>query len=388
MSPVVAVLVACAALSPAVRAAAVPTLPAPAFTEVVAFATKTGFRGVVAWEATRPVVGSVAYGTNPDALNFTLQPLPGAPDTAQMVVINGLVAGTTYYYEVRDALSGVRSGVRSFRAANATTDWDGSIYTIDLLVQLDAQGLPPGVPGDQALSEIAAGMNVLAERVYDALDGHARLGNVLVTDTNLDYAANVPPAPLETPFAEACLTNQGNMSDVIFLTTVPFDSHTIAGLSISKFCTSVYLGRLGWLGKLWGNDLEVGYIAAHEMAHYAFDTPDLYGAAFGEGCRNLAWDGSLMHNTGGWKGNRWELTELDRNPTLTPCGHGNKPWSWDEVRRHYPNVPLNPNGPIDHVVDVLPRGNADGGALSIMILDREPASSTLRTYLPDDSLAG
>lgn len=370
-----AALVAAALLAaPAPAAAQEPAL----FTETIGFAAKTGFRGVFAWKATQPVVGVVHFGTDPDDLDQTAEPVPNEPDTAQMTVAQ-LLPGETYYWRVEDLLTGESSGVESFEATNSYTDWNGSAYTIDLLVQLDSQSLPPDIPADQALADIAAGVNVFAERVYDALDGYARIGKVLITDTNLDYAANIPF------FGAVCESETSNLADVLVQTTVPFDSHTFGGWSIDDPCISFYVGRIGQLVVPWEDDLHFGYVSTHELMHYAFNTPDLYPEVADADCRNLAWDGSLMHNTGGWNG-KWELSELDRNPTLTPCNHGTQPWSWDALRVRYTQVPLNPDGPIDHLFDDQARGNADGGALEIHVLDREPTASTLTTFTPDDQV--
>ncbi|MDX1503736.1 MAG: hypothetical protein R3325_15360, partial [Thermoanaerobaculia bacterium] len=355
----------------------------PLFLETVGFATKTGFRGVFAWSAAESVSGVVHYGTDPDNLTETVQPLPGGVDTAQMAVAQ-IVTGQRYYYQVEDLLTGARSEVGSFVARNAYNDWNGSIYTLDLLIQLDSQSLPEDIPSDQALADIAAGVNVFAERLYDALDGYARIGTVLITDTNTDY-------PLTTPFyGPVCDDEASNLADVLVQTTIPFDSHTWGGWSIDNPCIAFYVGRIGQLVIPWEDDLHFGYVSTHEMMHYAFNAPDLYGEGTVEeenpaDCRNLAWDGSLMHNTGGWAG-KWELTELDRNPTLTPCQHGSLPWTWDVLRTRYTEIPEFPNGPIDHMFDDLARGNADGDALQIYILDREPGASTLTAYTPDDQI--
>jgi hypothetical protein len=374
----------------------------PVFTQVIGFATKTGFRGVVAWEADSLVDGAVRYGTTEDGSGWqVVQPTVGAPDTAGMAVLEPLETGTTYYFQVFDEATGVASGVQTLEAKNAYTDWDeaSQSYTIDMLVQLDAEDLPPEVPGDQALADLAQGLSVFAERVYDATDRHVRIGNVLVTDTNLDYSANIPFLGPNAP--PGCEERGGNLADVLVQTTVPADSHTWAGWAIDQPCTSFYVGRLGWLRVptfMWEDDLDFASVAAHELAHYAFNSPDLYDPGnltqsapnYDDDqpfCKNLDWDGSLMHNSSGWNATlgRWELTELDRNPQLTPCDHGSEPWSWDVLRERYDKVPLNPLGPIDHVVDNLARGNDDGGALNIKLLDRTPGSSTLSGFDPDDS---
>ncbi|HEY3176926.1 MAG TPA: Ig-like domain-containing protein [Candidatus Polarisedimenticolia bacterium] len=354
------------------------------FTQTLGFATKTGFRGVFAWKSTQPVTGVVHYGLSPASLTQSAAPIPGAPDTAQMA-IGQLIRGETYYFQVEDTLTGQRSAISSFKATNAYTDWNGATYTLDLVVQLDLDSLPPDIPSDQALSDIAAGINVFAERVYDALDGYARIGKVLITDTDLDYSANVPAQGVPL-----CPSPESNLSDILVMTTVPFDSHTFGGFAIDNPCTNIYLGRIGQLVVPWEDDLHFGYTATHEMMHYGFNTPDLYfeGTAEEEipaDCRNLAWDGSIMHNTGGFTG-KWELTELDRNPTLTPCDHGSLPWSWDQLLARYTKIPAYPDGPIDDMFNDKARGNPDGGALEIYVLDREPGGSTLTAFTPDDQV--
>lgn len=365
------VILALALLTPAFASAQ------PVFTETVAFATKTGFRAVFAWSASQPVLGRVRYGTSPSALTQTVSPFPGAIDTSQMAVAQ-VQTGQTYYYQVEDALTGARSPIRSFSATNAYTEWNGSAYTIDLLVQLDLQSLPASIPHDLALEDIAAGINVFAERLHDALDGYARLGRVLITDTVLDY-------PLNPPFiAPACLNTMSSLADVLVQTTVPFDSHTFGGWAIDDPCTAFYVGRIGQLVVPWEDDLHFGYVSTHELIHYAFNAPDLYLLNSDADCINPDWDGSIMHNTGGFTGGQWTLTELDRNPDLTPCSHGTQPWSWDVLRERYTHVPLASAGPIDHGRADLARGNPDGGALEIWILNRELASSTLTRFIPAD----
>ena len=358
------------------------------FTRTLGFATKTGYRGVVAWQAAQPVVATVHYGTAPGALDLTA-PAPASPDSAGMLVLEGLEQGRVYYWQVEDLVSGERSVVKSFTSNNAYTDWNGAAYTIDLVVQLDTEAVPlVNVPHDLNLDDLAAGMNVFAERIYDATDGFVRIGNVLVTDTNVDYAANVPASPGSVVNGECTPTNY---ADVLVQTSVPFDSHTY-GYAIADACTSFYLGRLGQLVYEWQHDLHLGYVAAHELSHYALGAPDLYDTASGAvtdtGCINNELDLSLMNNTGAWDAaaHRWRLTEFDRNPTLTPCDHQHdSAYTWDRMRERYLGVPLLPDGPIEHIVDTNARGNEDGGALAVSILDREPGISTLTSYTPDDT---
>lgn len=58
---VLAALVAATALSTGISRAEDP----PLFTSMTGFATKTGARGVFAWQASQPVSGFVRYGTDP-----------------------------------------------------------------------------------------------------------------------------------------------------------------------------------------------------------------------------------------------------------------------------------------------------------------------------------
>lgn len=357
----------------------------PVFLETDGFATKTGFRGVFVWRTSQPVTGVVRYGESPEELTQSVSAVPGAPDTSQIAVVSNLVRGRTYYWQVEDTLTGVKSEIKSFEAKNAYTSWNGEVYTINMLVQLDLESLPPDIPHDLALQDIADGMNIFAERLYDALDGYARLGKVVITDTNLDYAVNQPFG--DPAGGVACDGENTTVADVVVQTTIPFDSHTWSGWAIDNPCIAFYVGRIGQLVVPWEDELHFGHVASHELMHYAFNSPDLYTV---EGpvtvdCRNLDWDGSLMHNTGGFVG-KWELTELDRNPTLTPCFHGNEPYSWDVLRTRYTEVPLNPDGPIQNMFDLEARGHPDGDGLSIWILDREPATSTLTAMAPDDTV--
>jgi hypothetical protein len=358
----------------------------PVFVETDGFATKTGFRGVFVWKATQAVAGVVHYGQSAAALDQSVSAVPGAPDTSGLAVASNLERGKTYYWQVEDTLTGVRSSVKSFEAKNAYTSWNGEVYTINMLVQLDTDSLPADIPHDLALKDIADGMNIFAERLYDALDGYARLGKVVVTDTNLDYAAYQPFG--DNLGGAVCDGQNTTVADVVVQTTIPFDSHTWSGWSIDNPCIGFYVGRIGQLVVPWEDELHFGHVAAHELMHYAFNAPDLYvvEGPVTKDCRNTDWDGSLMHNTGGFIG-KWELTELDRNPTLTPCNHGNEPYSWDVLRTRYTEVPLNPEGPIQNMFDLEAKGHPDGDGLQMYLLDRTPAASTLTRYQPDDTVA-
>ena len=374
------------------------------FSEVVGFAIKTGYRGVFTWQADGPVEAVVNYGTSPETLDQTVPAIANAPDEAGLAIANNLEIGRTYYFEVEDRLSGESSGVHSFRAANAWNAWDEATgsYTINMLVQLTTEELPPEVAGDQALAELSQGMSIFAERVYDATDGYVRIGKVLVTDTNLDYAVNVPfvwPTELfvEPPPTPAdCEDLDANLADVLVETAPPADSHTWSGFAIEKPCTSFYVGRMGWLripSFQWRSDLDFAATSTHELSHYAFNAPDLYTlpeAAPGDpDCRNVDWDGSLMHNTTRFdlSAGRWFMSELDRSQEVTPCEMGGQPFTWQTMTApgRYDRIPASAATTVEHVVDVKSRGNEDGGRLELLTLDREPGASSLSRFAPNDA---
>lgn len=352
------------------------------FQQVIGFSTKTGFRAVFAWQTDRPVSGLVEY-TVDGGEPRTARPLANARDTAQMAVVDGLEPGQRISYRIRDQLGDGASTERSFTAGNAYTSWNGSSYTLNALVQLDSKALPDGVPWDQGLGDLAAGISVMSERLYDAMDGYARMGVVLITDTVLNYPVNIPfgatanlgKAGCAPMFMDGTGAVGPTVADFLVQTSIPFDSHTYGGWMIDNPCIGFYIGRVGQLVAPWQDDLHIGYVMTHELMHYAFNAPDLYSLNSDADCKNLDWDGSLMYNEGGWNGSRWELTELDRNASATPCSHGTQPYTWDALRERYVRVPAAATP--QHIVDSAARGNANGGALEVWVLDNNPAGSRL-----------
>lgn len=368
-------------------------LSAAQFQNVLGMSTKTGFRAVFAWQADSLVSAVVDYQID-GGQTRTAIPLVNAVDRAQMVVVDGLQPGQTISYRVRDQLSGTTSSQNSFVAGNAYESWNGSHYQLNALVQLDSQALPDGIPFDLGVGDLAAGMQIVAERLYDAMDGYAQMGTVLVTDTVLNYPLNIPFG-VQAIFGDAGCNSTNldgigavghTLADFIVETSIPFDSHTFSGWMIDNPCVGFYIGRVGQLVVPWEDDLHLGYTMTHELMHYAFNAPDLYTLNSDADCRNLDWDGSLMHNTGGWTGQRWELTELDRDPISTPCDHGTQPYSWQALRERYDQIPQNATP--QNVVDTQARGNATGGSLEIWVLDHEPGNSRLCRYGTPDCFAG
>lgn len=373
---------------------------------VTGFATKTGYRLVFSWDADAPVNGYVEWGTEADALHGVARPPTEGPDTAGIAVVDvgQALVGETIHYRVVDGSTGKASDVHTLTAANGwTTNGTDGPHEIDLIVQVDSEALPSIVPVDQGLRDVSRAVDVMAERIWDATDEHIRIGDVIVTDTVLNYPANVPFGP-GACYAKEQVNGwevQHTIPDIIFQSSVPFDSHTYAG-AMSDPCTGIYMGRLGQLVVWWGSvtggveRLHVGQVLAHEMGHYAMGLPDLYPGP-GEAVSSAdCWDPNghditMMHTKFGWDGWKWEGTELDRNNTLTPCDYGSEDPSWPILANRYPGVPTlqeledDPNADPypnqdDSKADV-PMGNPDGGELDVYVLDNQPGSSKLVHYI-------
>lgn len=378
-------------------------------------ATKTGYRLVFAWDADAPVAGYAEWGFSSDDLDQVARPPSDGLDTAGLAVADIMPeqVGTTIHYRIVDNVTGQATEVDSFEATNGwTTSASDGAHEIDLLVQVDSEALPPEVPSDQGLREIAFGTDVAAERVWDGTDEHVRVDDVIVTDTALNYPANQPFGP------GICAENsqrvngwqvQHTLADVLVETSVPLDSHTYPK-AMEDPCTAIYMGRLGQIVVNWGGVggtafLHFGHVLAHELGHYAMDLPDLYtlepdakpdcwAGTSGTPGEDDNWDISMMHNDFGWDGSRWRGSEIDRNRTVTPCEYGNAAPSWPTLASLYPAVPtlesLKENGsakPVhsdsDHQVAV---GNPDSPSGSDgwdgLILDEEPVGSRLY-HAPD-----
>jgi hypothetical protein len=363
------------------------------------FAAKTGYRLVFFWSASAPVVPTVEWGYAEDALAFTASPPAARADTAGIVIVgvarSQVDPARSVHFRVVDGLSESASLVHSFSLGNAWRSGtaDG-VYELDLVVQIDSQDLPELMIWDQGLNELVNGMEVTAERIWDATDGYVRLGTVLVTDTVVNY-------PVHTPFAHVICGDPGSvyengLADVVIQSTLPFDSHTFAGQppAIDDPCTRIHLGRIGQLVVPWSGDLHFGAVLAHEIGHYAMGFDDLYPSSLtgnadcwvgtsGEPDNSAGrYDITMMHNQFGWSGGRWVGTELDRGPDHTPCNYSTGYASWPRLVQTYDKIPAaGRNG--DYLPDhsdsdyATARGNPDGGHLTIYVLDHEPGLSTL-----------
>ncbi|HVL48737.1 MAG TPA: PKD domain-containing protein [Candidatus Thermoplasmatota archaeon] len=389
------------------------TVAASSFWNVVdGFTTKTGYRLVFVWDTDAPIAGIVEWGYAPTSLTNVVRPLGNVVDSAQMAVFDvkrtDVVPGKAVYFRVRDVQSGQVSPVQSFPMGNAwKSDFSDGVYEINALVQIDTQSLPDNVPGDQSLVDLAKGIDVMAERVWDMTDGYVRLGKVLITDTLLNYPVNQNSGP------GICANSQNveghnvqhTIADFIIETAPPFDSHTWGGNPpvIDDECTGFYVGRAGWLrmgDNFWKGDLDVAATFVHELGHYAFGLDDLYDTDLltDDGCwvgvdappnnANGNWDISVMYNAiyfyGTETNGRWKGTELDR--ANTPCDRLGGRVSWTRLRDHYTGIPAlgrNGDGYPDHSDSDYrkPRGNPDGDRLDIKILDHEAGGSKVNHWL-------
>ncbi|HVF53569.1 MAG TPA: hypothetical protein VNC78_08160 [Actinomycetota bacterium] len=358
------------------------------FTRVVAFPIKTDFRIAVAWETTGPVEAVVRYGRSPSQLTETVTPEGVAAAPSQLVFIDVDPGQGDVYLQVEDLATGDKTPIQRVVPKNSYRSYDKQrrMYTVNLAIWLDGENSPaPGLDADLGL--IAEGVNVMAERVYDALDGSVRIGQVVIADAPVGRAPHVRTFQYEE---QACAESGTIGADVVFMTAFPSSSEVNGKWTIDDPCGVVYLGRVGPYGGQWSDELLLGGIMTHELMHYAFGLADQYPKPEGIGdgdasCTNEQFDLSLMNIAPRYVRNRWEYTELDRNAEDTPCDHGTVSWSWPTLTERYVKVPTPvPNIP-ERIVDDLAKGNPDGGALEIWILDHLPGQgATLTTHSPQD----
>ncbi len=368
------------------------------------FATKTGFRLVFNWDTEEPITGVVRWGFQEDELDRITLPFASGVDSAQIAItdIDRSDIGNTVYWRVQDQATGMMSPVKSFSATNAwTSEAEDGIYEIDAVMQLDSKSLPDGMSSTEGLEFLSNSMDVFAERIWDATDGYVRIGTVLVTDTVLNNPAYLPsgfPLSCAPGMSESPVPMQHTLADFIVQTTVPFDSSTWGpNPMIDNPCTGFYVGRLGQLVIPWGDDLHMASVLAHEFGHYGFGFADLYPVLTSTAnCVNNEFDISMMHNSGGWTGSQWRLSQIDRGPDFTPCNYGNQPASWPILVQRYDRIPLegrfdDPEHPQYGQPDrsigdpTQARGNPDGGALDIFIMDHVPGASSIRHYVESES---
>lgn len=356
------------------------------FTKVVAFPIKTDFRVVVAWQTDRPIEAVVRYGSSPSQLTKTALPagIPAAPSQMAFVDVD---RGQGVYLAVEDVGTGEQTPIQHVVPRNSYRSYDkrASAYTVNLALWLDSEA-SPGASPDADLQLIAEGVNVMAERVYDALDGDVRIGKVLISDAPI---GRTPHARTFQYDATACEESRTIGADVILMTAFPSSSETNGRWMIDDPCGAVFLGRLGPYGSIWQNELDLGGIMTHELMHYAFGLADQYPKPDGVGdgdadCINDLFDMSLMNKIPTYSGDRWTFTELDRNADDTPCDHGTVAWSWPTLITRYRKVSNpSPNVPAG-IVDRLAKGNPDGGALEIWLLDHAPGrGAVLNPYAPE-----
>ncbi|HLF16169.1 MAG TPA: PKD domain-containing protein, partial [Candidatus Thermoplasmatota archaeon] len=384
---------------------------------VTGFATKTGFRMVFAWDSDEPILPLVEWGYRLDELTRVAHPVGDAVDTAGIVFLDNDERPegnkTVVYFRFVDESGGAfatvppdPSPIQSFVLGNAMqSDTHDDAYEVNLVVALDSEALPSDVPADLGLKDLVEGIDIFAERVWDYTDGYLRIGEVLLMDRVNSYPTG-PVDDVEGAAGPVCVpaTIQQNgaqysrsLPDVIIETVPPFDSHTkknaVGPPMITNYCYGAYLGREGWLYANPWTPEDLGAVLAHEFGHYALNLDDLYrtqlpgdkGATCWEGTGGPPggggnWDISVMHNGFRWDGERWVGSELDS--LQTPCSWGGATPSWTLFNEWYPEVPLmrNGNGRPNHFDSdyQLLKGNPDGGALDVYLLDREPGLSKLQ----------
>jgi len=162
------------------------TLRIPPFSisNIVATPTKIGNAAVITWDTDVPTTNNiVVYGQSSSP---STNSSPGLDNVNNhVVVISGLTPNSTYYYQVGVTYLGLQyvSSVNTFTARNAKNAWDGSQYTINMLITLTWD--VPSVSDTFLTTWFTSPNSYMAQAaqyIYDATDGYIRLGTVIVVD--------------------------------------------------------------------------------------------------------------------------------------------------------------------------------------------------------------
>lgn len=312
-------------------------------------ALKTGFRLAVAWDAPADADARLRYGlAGGDFYEIDVEGV----GPHRVAVLDSLPVGEVLCFQVAvgsgaDAVQGEWHAV-SLRNAMTAYDAEAGAYSINLLALANEDLF--------GRDTIEGGLDVYAQKLWDATDGHIRAGRILLLGGDAEHhhsgliscymAFQVVPAG-DTP---AC--NQ--VVDVVF-------SHD--NLPIAAGAT--YLDGIQdpeqaiWMNSLYETPTapgihlangthEVGSVLLHEVGHYAFAALDLYVG------NETCWDPdlriSIMSNTRDateFDGPNAPCPDADSIPDYVP--------SWTLIRERFSEVPERPTGPIEG-----PAG--DGGA--------------------------
>lgn len=319
------------------------------FSDLAFAATKTGFRAVVAWTTPEAAASELQFSL--DGAGAWRVRLPGS-GTLHAYVLDGLpVGGTLCFRAVADGMAGEWHALRLANAEHARDAASGA-HTIHLLAFVSESS------AHEAL--VLAGLDVYAQRLFDATDGHVRSGLVLALALDPRRANAGGRLSCVDLGGWVILQTRADLCDVAPDLVFSHDNAVGAAANARMDGIRSRDGRIfvnalvETTAPLVASAQELGSVLAHEMGHYAFGMPDLYTS--GPDCYDPTTRVSLM-------GASREAVELDDDVARCPNeAHlpGYVP-SWRYLRERFPDVPDRPTGP-------RPGPSGDGGAHRVALL--------------------
>ena len=335
------------------------TLVPPPFSisNIVVTPTKIGNAAVITWDTDVPTTNNIVVydQSSPPSTPSS----PGLNNVYKhVVIISGLTPNSTYYYRVGVTYLGLEyvSSVRTFIANNAKNAWDGSKYTINMLITLtwDVTSTSDTFLTTWFTSNESY-MAQAARYIYDATDGYIRLGTVIVVDnqqernalwqtSDMTFEDKDDPA---TSDLDERYQSTGGITPYTYYDSKWNDTPAIENASGG---VGMQFGSLGSFRREqwdwdqntaptgWGPFYTPGWqarIITHEFGHYALYLPDRYDLNSTTGTysfwdTNNQYDCDLMSVLGYWVNNsrfRYYTEFGARNSSQTgysdPFGEGN-----------------------------------------------------------------
>lgn len=290
---------------------------------VVFAALKTGFRAVVAWSTPVPSIESITFTID---MGESATLTEAAPRTHHVFILDGLPIGRSLCFFTS---SGVFDALR---LANAMNAHDGTAYSLNLLVTATEN-----VRGRDTLE---AGLDIFAQKLFDATDGHVRAGKILVLYMDPEHA-NTGTTTCSS------LGVQGRHCDKRVDATFSHDS-CIGGAACAPLDGIRYPSEFIMMNSVFqahpilGSTIfgpnEAGTVLLHEFGHYAFGAMDLYA---GSDC----WSPTTMLSVMGGNRGANEFDDAVHRCPNEAAIPGYVP-TWTLMKARFPLIPER-TGPID-----------------------------------------
>lgn len=327
---------------------------------------KSGKVAMITWNTPSSNKGFVDYSTD---YSYSSRVVESSATTQHMMMITGLIQNTLYHFRI-----GIKGSVPIFDTCGGdhtftTQYWDGSKYTVNLLVSIEPDIDPV------TLGTWSNRITNLATFFYDALDGKMRIGNVTITDNNA--YANVADirVRMDSNRVVGGIPADRNPSDSSGYFT---PSGTIYGISSfgtqadgDYYCIEMpYNGPQWRVNNIWWptdtwrdglNDLtssnQTTAVLMHEFGHYGLNI------AGHNPSRNNASDWSIMGvNRGRWVTTTTPYT-FHSYTEFEPSNSGKTGQEeWDIIKSKYPNL--------TETTSSIAGPDGNGGTLNIITMNR------------------